>query len=62
MEKINILIVIIGLFLAFYIVISLGAGGKKKSLQSSKIKNYRAGVNILIVLLTLIALIFWFFI
>ena len=61
LEKIEILIVIFLLLLAFYIVISLGAGSKKKDSRSDKIKNYLFNVRILIVLVGIVSLILWFF-
>jgi len=58
--KVEILIVIIALLLAFYFVISWGAGKKKDSPASTKIKRYLFGVRILIILIAIVSLIFWF--
>ena len=40
LEKNEILVVIFVILITFYLVISLGAGGRKKSSQSNKIKNW----------------------
>jgi len=60
-EKIEILIVIFALLLAFYIVISFGAGKKKEIEKNAKIKNYLFGVKILIIILAIVSLILWLF-
>ena len=59
--KTEILVVIFVLLLAFYIVISLGAGKKRKSFQSREITSYLFGVRILIIIIAIVALILWFF-
>ena len=59
--KTEILVVIFVLLLAFYIVISLGAGKKRKSFQSREITSYLFGVRILIIIIGIVALILWFF-
>ena len=61
LEKIEILIVIFILLLAFYLVISLGAGKRRKTYQSREIVNYLFGVRILIIIIGIVALILWFF-
>ena len=59
--KVGILVVIFILLAVFYLVISLGAGKKKKSLQSLEITNYLLGVRVLIFIIAIVALILWFF-
>ena len=59
--KVEILVVIFVILITFYLVISLGAGGRKKSSQSNKIKNYLFGVRVLITIIALVSLILWFF-
>ena len=59
--KVEILVVIFVLLLAFYLVISLGAGNKRKSSQSHEITSYLFGVRILIIIIGIVALILWFF-
>jgi len=59
--KIEILFVIFALLLVFYLVISLGAGKKKKSSQSREITSYLFGVRILIIIIGIVSLILWFF-
>ena len=59
--KVEILAVIIALLLAFYFVISLGAGKRKKSLTSIEIKRYLFGVRALIILIAIVSLILWLF-
>ena len=59
--KVEILIVIIALLLAFYFVISWGAGKRKKSSASAEIKRYLFGVRILIIFIAIVSLILWFF-
>mgnify|MGYP001251793037 FL=1 len=61
LEKIEILIVIFILLLAFYLVISLGAGKRRKTYQSPEIVNYLFGVRILIMIIAIVALILWSF-
>ncbi len=58
-SKLQILIVIIALLLAFYFVISWGAGKKKDSVASKEIKRYLFGVRILIMLVAIVSLILW---
>ena len=57
--KFEILIVIIVLLLAFYFVISWGAGKRKDSPTSKEIKRYLIGVRILIILIAIVSLILW---
>ena len=57
--KAEILIVIIILLLAFYFVISWGAGKRKDSIASKEIKKYLFGVRILIILIAIVSLILW---
>ena len=59
--KAEILVVIFVLLLAFYLVISLGAGNKKKSSQSREITSYLFGVRVLIIIIAIVSLILWFF-
>ena len=59
--KAEILVVIFALLLTFYLVISLGAGKKRKFSQSREIANYLFGVRILIIIIAIVALILWFF-
>ena len=61
MEKIDILFVILGLLVAFYLVISFGARNKKKENQSKEIKKYLFGVRILILLIGVVSIILWAF-
>ena len=61
LEKIEILIVIIVLLLAFYLVISLGARMKGKSSETPEISRYLFGVRILIIIIAIVSLILWFF-
>ena len=56
-EKYQILIIIFIILLAFYLVISLGAGGSNKN---ASIKKYLFGVRILILIIALVSLILWF--
>ena len=60
-DKIEILIIILALLLAFYLVIAFGAGKKIMSRPSPKIANYLFGVRILIVIIAIISVIIWFF-
>ncbi len=57
--KVEILIVIIVLLLAFYFVISWGAGKSKNSTASNQIKRYLFGVRVLISLIAIVSLILW---
>lgn len=59
LEKFEILIVIIALLLAFYIVISWGAGKSKNTAASYKIAKYLFGVRILIIIIAIVSLILW---
>ena len=60
-SKVEILFVIIALLLAFYFVISWGAGKRKDSPGSKEIKRYLFGVRILIILIAIVSLILWLF-
>jgi hypothetical protein len=57
--KVEILIVIIVLLLAFYFVISWGAGKRKDSPASKEIKRYLIGVRVLIIFIAIVSLILW---
>ena len=57
--KVEILIVIIVLLLAFYFIISWGAGKRKDSPASAEIKRYLFGVRVLIILIAIVSLILW---
>ena len=57
--KIEILIVIIVLLLAFYFVISLGARIEKSSPAYHKVKKYLFNVRVLILFIALVSLILW---
>ena len=59
--KAEILVVIFALLLTFYLVISLGAGKKRKSSQSREITSYLFGVRILIIIIAVVALVLWIF-
>ena len=59
--KVEILVVIIALLLAFYFVISWGAAKRKKSQASVEIRRYLFGVRILITLIAIVSLILWLF-
>ena len=61
LEKAEILVVIFVLLLAFYFVISWGAGKRKKSQASVEIKRYLFGVRVLITLVAIVSLILWLF-
>ena len=61
LEKIEILIVIIVLLLAFYLVISLGARKRGKSSETPEISRYLFGVRILIIIIAIVSLILWSF-
>jgi uncharacterized membrane protein len=56
-----ILLIILVLLIAFYIVIRLGAGKKKDIENSKNLTKYLFGVRILIIILSLVGLILWFF-
>ena len=58
--KVEILVVIIVLLLAFYFVISWGAGKRKNSPSSLEIARYLFGVRILIIVIAIVSLILWF--
>ena len=58
-EKIEILLIIFVLLFVFYLVISLGAGKKKKSLLIPEIARYLRGVHILLIGLAIVAIIIW---
>ena len=60
-EKTEILIILFALFLAFYLVILWGSGGKIKTSQSPEIKDYLFGVRILIIFIAIVSLILWLF-
>ena len=57
--KVEILIVIIVLLLAFYFVISWGTGRNKDSPASKEIKRYLIGVRIFIIFIAIVSLILW---
>ena len=57
--KVEILIVIIVLLLAFYFVISWGSGKRKNSHTSAEITRYLFGVRILITIIAIVSLILW---
>ena len=59
--KVEILIVIIVLLLAFYFIISWGAGKRKESPASVEIRRYLFGVRILIIFIAIVSLILWLF-
>tara|TARA_B100000686_G_scaffold157889_1_gene165574 strand:+ start:450 stop:656 length:207 start_codon:yes stop_codon:yes gene_type:complete len=64
--KTGILIVIFALLLAFYLVITWGAGKKKQSsmtkeFPSPEIAGYLLGVRVLIILIAIVSLILWLF-
>ena len=61
LEKTGILFVILVLLLVFYLVIRLGAGKKRDISKSLQMSNYLSGVRILIITLSIVALILWFF-
>ena len=63
-EKVEILIIIAVLLLAFYFVISWGAGKRKESsmtkeFPSPEIAGYLLGVRVLIILIAIVSLILW---
>ena len=57
--KVEILVVIIALLLAFYFVILWGSGKRKNSPASAEIINYIFGVRILIIVIATVSLILW---
>ena len=59
LDKIQILLVITVLLLAFYFVIYWGASGAKDSSASAKIAKYLFGVRILIIFIAIVSLILW---
>ena len=59
--KIEILFVIFGLLLIFYLVILYGARSKNKDFQLYEVKRYLFGVRVLIIFIALVAFILWFF-
>ena len=64
--KTGILIVILVLLLAFYFVISWGAGKRRQSsmtkeFPSPEIAGYLLGVRVLIILIAIVSLILWLF-
>ena len=59
LEKVEILLVIFVLLLAFYFVISWGAGKRKNSVASVEITRYLFGVRILIIVIAIVSLILW---
>ena len=61
LEKPAILFVILVLLLVFYLVIRWGAGKKKDIAKSHQMSDYLINVRILIIILTIVALILWFF-
>jgi len=58
LEKNEILLVIYLILLAFYLVISLGVGKKRKS---AEIKGYLFSVRILILIIGTVATVLWIF-
>ena len=58
-DKIEILLIIFGLLLAFYLVISLGARQKKQTTESVEISRYLRGVQILLIILAVVGFILW---
>tara|TARA_B100000686_G_C16424824_1_gene779049 strand:- start:431 stop:622 length:192 start_codon:yes stop_codon:yes gene_type:complete len=61
LSKIEILIVIYLLLIAFYVVITLGAGNKADKKKSPEIKKYLFGVRILIIIIAIVSSILWLF-
>jgi len=59
--KIQILITIFALLLAFYLVIWIGSGKRKKTTSDPKISGYMLNVKILIIFIALVSLILWSF-
>ena len=58
--KVEILIVIIALLLAFYFVISWGGAKRRNSIASKEITRYLFGVRVLIIIIAIVSLILWF--
>ena len=58
-EKVEILVIIIILLLAFYFVISWGSKVSKNSPAYASISRYMFGVRILIVIIAIVSLILW---
>jgi len=58
-EKFEILFIIIVILLAFYFIISIGAGRGKNPDSAVKIAKYLFGVRILIGLVAIVSLILW---
>tara|TARA_B110000438_G_C15782446_1_gene636894 strand:+ start:835 stop:1026 length:192 start_codon:yes stop_codon:yes gene_type:complete len=59
LSKVQILLVILGLLLAFYLVISLGAKVDKTSPAYNHLSKYLFGVRILISIIAIVSLILW---
>ena len=59
--KIEIITFIFVILIIFYLIISWGAGNKKKSSTSTKIKNYMFNVRILIIFLAVVSIILTIF-
>ena len=59
LDKIQILLVITVLLLAFYFTISWSAGGSKKPEALTYIKKYLFGVKVLIIFIAIVSLILW---
>ena len=57
--KTEILFIIFAILLAFYFVISLGAGKGKDPASAYHIKRYLFNVRILIILIAIVSLILW---
>ena len=57
--KFEILIIIFVILIAFYFVISLGAGKGMDSHSATKISRYLFGVRVLIGLIAIVSLILW---
>jgi len=58
-EKVEILVIIIILLLAFYFVISWGSKVSKNSPAYANISRYMFGVRILIIIIAIVSLILW---
>ena len=58
-EKFEILFIIFIILLAFYFVISWGAGKGKDPSSSAKIARYIFGVRVLIAIIAIVSLILW---
>jgi Ca2+/Na+ antiporter len=61
MHKFWILVIIFILLFIFYLVISFGAGKKKKTPLSPEIKSYLTNVRVLITFIAVVSVILWFF-